>query len=129
MEQAMTMLWLASAVPDVSGGSSLLDFIKVTVVLSGIVLLAWAGLKLWLPKIAGIRPLRTDLIEVVARQPLEARKTLYVVRAGSQHLLLASSGDAVTLLREVPIDIASGETVPATAGFAQKLRQLRSQGQ
>jgi flagellar biogenesis protein FliO len=81
--------------------SPLLDFVKVMAILGGIVALAFAGLKYVLPKVGGVRALRNDLIEVIARQPLEARKTLYVVRAGSRHLLLASSGDAVTVLSEV----------------------------
>jgi flagellar biogenesis protein FliO len=81
--------------------SPLLDFVKVMAILGGIVALAFAGLRYVLPKVGGVRALRNDLIEVIARQPLEARKTLYVVRAGSRHLLLASSGDAVTVLSEV----------------------------
>jgi flagellar biogenesis protein FliO len=81
--------------------SPLLDFVKVMAILGGIVALAFAGLKYVLPKVGCVRALRNDLIEVIARQPLEARKTLYVVRAGSRHLLLASSGDAVTVLSEV----------------------------
>jgi flagellar biogenesis protein FliO len=84
--------------------SPMLDFLRVMAILGGIVALAWAGLRFLLPKVGGLRTMRGDLIEVVARQPLEARKTLYVVRAGSRHLLLASSGDAVTLLQEVEIE-------------------------
>lgn len=89
--------------------SPLLDFVKVMAILGGIMALAWAGLKYFLPRVAGVRALRNDLIEVIARQPLEARKTLYVVRAGSRHLLLASSGDAVTVLS----DLESTTTRPA----------------
>ena len=81
--------------------SPLLDFVKVMAILGGIVALAFAGLKYVLPKVGGVRALRNDRIEVIARQPLEARKTLYVVRAGSRHLLLASSGDAVTVLSDL----------------------------
>ncbi len=81
--------------------SPVLDFVKVMAILGGIVALAFAGLKYVLPKVGGVRALRNDLIEVIARQPLEARKTLYVVRAGSRHLLLASSGDAVTVLSDL----------------------------
>lgn len=98
--------------------SPILDFVKVMAILAGIMALAWAGLKYLLPKVGGLRALRTDLIEVIARQPLEARKTLYVVRAGSRHLLLASSGDSVTLLREL-----EGES------FSQKLREVRAESQ
>jgi flagellar biogenesis protein FliO len=89
--------------------SPLLDFVKVMAILGGIVALAFAGLKYVLPKVGGVRALRNDLIEVIARQPLEARKTLYVVRAGSRHLLLASSGDAVTVLS----DLESSTSRPA----------------
>lgn len=110
-------------------GSPVLDFLKVMLVLGGILTVAWAGLRYMLPKVSGMRALRTDLIEVVARQPLEARKTLYVVRAGSQHLLLASSGDAVTLLREVSIDPATAPPAAPSQGFGQTLRNLRGENQ
>jgi flagellar biogenesis protein FliO len=89
--------------------SPLLDFVKVMAILGGIMALAWAGLKYFLPKVTGVRALRNDLIEVLARQPLEARKTLYVVRAGSRQLLLASSGDALTVLS----DLESGVSRPS----------------
>lgn len=126
----MMALWLMQQTsPDFPGGSPLFDFFKVMFVLAGIVVLAWAGLRLWLPKIGGLRTLRADLIEVVARQPLEARKTLYVVRAGSQHLLLASSGDTLTLLRELPADAVPDQVTPAAGGFSQRLRRLRGEGQ
>jgi flagellar biogenesis protein FliO len=98
--------------------SPLLDFVKVMAILGGIVALAWAGLKYFLPKLDALRTLRGDLIEVIARQPLEARKTLYVVRAGSRHLLLASSGDAVTLLHELDSESPT---------FSQKLREVRGE--
>ena len=98
--------------------SPILDFVKVMTILGGIVALAWAGLKFLLPKLAGVRALRGDLIEVIARQPLEARKTLYVVRAGSRRLLLASSGDSLTLLHDLDSESPS---------FAQKLRQVHEE--
>lgn len=126
----MMTLWLIQpASPEIAGGSPLFDFFKVMFVLAGIVVLAWAGLRVWLPKIGGLRTLRSDLIEVVARQPLEARKTLYVVRAGSRRLLLAASGETVTLLQELPEEAVPDQPAPAAGGFAHRLRKLRAAGQ
>ena len=125
----MALLLLQQSPPDLGGGSPLYDFVKVMSVLAGIVVLAWVGLKMWLPKLGGMRAVRSGLIEVIARQPLEARKTLYVVRAGSQHLLLASSGDSITLLREIPPDGVPEPPAQPPAGFSDRLRKLRGEGQ
>ena len=115
--------------PDLSAGSSgVFEMFKVLLMLGGVLVLAWAGLRFWLPKMGGLHGLRSDLIEVVARQSIEARKTLYVVRAGSRHLLLAASEQGVHFLQEVEVDPAAPAPPPA-GGFAQRLRNLGGQGQ
>ncbi len=45
----------------------------------------------------GGRP-QSGHIEIIARQTLEPRKTLYLIRAGKSTLLLASSADTIQLL-------------------------------
>ena len=111
--------------PDLSAGSGgVFEMFKVLLMLGGVLALAWAGLRFWLPRMGGLRGMRTDLIEVVARQSIEARKTLYIVRAGSSHLLLAASEQGVHLLQEVAIDPAAPAPPPPAGGFAERLRQL-----
>jgi flagellar biogenesis protein FliO len=44
---------------------------------------------------------RGDLLEVIARQPLEPRRSLYVVRAGTRTLLVGTSELGVTMLTEL----------------------------
>jgi flagellar biogenesis protein FliO len=105
-----------------AGSSGALDILKVLFMLAGVLVLAWAGLRFWLPRVGGFKQVRTDLIEVVARQSLEARKTLYIVRAGGRHLLLASSEQGVHLLQEVAVDPAAPQPVPAVRSFADRLR-------
>jgi flagellar protein FliO/FliZ len=75
-----------------------------------------------------------DLIEVIARQPLEPRRSLYVVRAGRKTLLLGSSEQGVTMLAELESlpELADGAASlvasPAAAGrgaasFGELVRQ------
>lgn len=59
---------------------------------------------------------RGELIEVIARQPLEPRRSLYVVRAGNKTLLLGSSEQGVTMLTELEgVETASREAGRATS--------------
>lgn len=103
-------------------GSPLLDFIKTMAVLGGILALAWAAMRLWLPRLTGSGiAAGGNAIEVVARRPLEARKTLYVVRVGKSTLLVAAAGETVTLLDRVEFD----GPVEAAPSFADQLKAWR----
>ena len=88
-------------------GSPLMDFVKTMAMLGGILALVWAALRLWLPRLAGPAASAANPIEIVARRPLEPRKTLYVVRVGKTTLLVAAAGEAVTLLDHVECDPAA----------------------
>jgi len=110
-------------------GSPLFDFIRIMAILGGILLLAWTGVRYWLaPRLPGGMALRQGVVQVVARQQLDPRNTLYVVRVGEEQLLLSASDTAgVTLLREVRIENQAPEAVhtqpPLT--FAAALRKLQ----
>ena len=116
--------------PDLNAGSSgVFEILKVLLMLGGVVALAWAMLRFWLPKVGGLRAMRGDLIEVVARQPLEARKTLYVVRAGSQSPLARRVRRGRTFAargRSGPGGAAVSGRPPAD--LRERLRGLGSQG-
>lgn len=89
----------------------LFDFVKTMTVLGGILALAWAALRYWLPKVTQAAA-KGNAIEVIARHPLEARKTLYLVRVGKSTLLVAAAGENVTLLDRVEV----------TPRFAEQLK-------
>lgn len=62
---------------------------------------------------------RGELIEVIARQPLEPRRSLYVVRAGTKTLLLGSSEQGVTMLTELEgVEATSREAGRSSTGAA-----------
>lgn len=68
------------------------------------------------------------LLEVIARQPLEPRRSLYVVRAGTRTLLVGTSELGVTMLTELEGVVApSSAEAEARArqpgGFAELVRQ------
>lgn len=81
-----------------TGDNPIFDFLKVMFVLAGVLALAWGGLRWGLPRF--IAPVTNGPIQVVARQALEPRKTLYLVRTGGRELLLAASESGVSLLKE-----------------------------
>jgi flagellar biogenesis protein FliO len=79
----------------------LIDFLKTMALLGGILALAWAATRYWLPKLTLATSRAGHRIEVLARQPLEPRKTLYLVRVGTQTLLISATGEHVALLDRV----------------------------
>ena len=91
------------------GDSPLYDYVRLMVVLGGVLALAWLALHYWLPKIAP-RSANGGLLDVVARQQIDARNAVYVVKAGSQYLLLGSNERGLTLLEHL-----NGEEVQAKA--------------
>ena len=71
---------------------------------------------------------RGDLLEVIARQPLEPRRSLYVVRAGKRRLLVGTSELGVTMLTELDAaeleaSEASDERAEGGQGFAELVRE------
>jgi flagellar biogenesis protein FliO len=78
---------------------------------------------------------RGDLLEVIARQPLEPRRSLYVVRAGRRRLLVGTSELGVTMLTELDaadldaadasdgLDQAGGRRGAGSLGFAELVRE------
>ncbi len=88
--------------------SPTLQYIEVLIALAGILLLAYATLKLGLPRLLGMHVPSRGPIKIVARYPLEPRKTLYLVQAGSQLLLLGSSENRVQYLTTLTDENAAG---------------------
>ena len=71
------------------------DYVKTIVILIGICLFAVGALKFLGPRLRANTGSSSGRIRVLARQALEPRKTLYVVRAENTTMLIATSGESV----------------------------------
>jgi flagellar biogenesis protein FliO len=87
----------AAEMPTLTSGSWL-DYVRLMLVLGGILILALLTVRYWLPRMARLKALSSGPIQVLAQFPLEPRKTLYVVRAGRETILLASSEAGVQFM-------------------------------
>jgi flagellar biogenesis protein FliO len=130
MESAMSAETIPPGVGAVSG--EIIEYLKVIAILGVVIVFAFIALRFWLPKFTGIRATTNGPIHVVWRLALEPRKTLYIVRAGSDYVLLASSDAGVQLL--TPLDAAKTDaalqeaSIRPTAAFefASLLRSRRT---
>lgn len=77
---------------------TLLQYFEVLLALAGILVLAYVTLRIGLPRMLGMRTSSCGPIRVVARYSLEPKKTLYLVQAGSQLLLIGTSENQVQYL-------------------------------
>jgi flagellar biogenesis protein FliO len=92
------------------GRSIWLDYAKTLLILGGVCCIAVFLIKYLLPKIMGADATPSDQIQIFARQSLEPRKMLYLVRAGKSVVLLASSGDTVQFMTALdPQDFIIGD--------------------
>jgi flagellar biogenesis protein FliO len=104
-----------AALGSVSG--EIVEYLKLVVILAAVVALAFVALRLWLPKLAGGAGTTAGPLQVAWRLSLEPRKTLYVVRAGANYILLAASDAGVQLL--APLEAGEMEAaLQAQAGNA-----------
>lgn len=67
------------------------EYVRLMLVLSGILALAVVAIRFWIPKMAMWKQSATGPLEVCARLSLEPRRTLYIVKAAGSYILLASS--------------------------------------
>lgn len=89
----------AGAVGAVS--NEILEHLKVIAILAGVILFAFIALRFWLPKLTGIQGPTNGPMQIVWRLTLEPGKTLYIVRAGSEYVMLAASDSGVQFLRSL----------------------------
>ncbi|MBE2250979.1 MAG: flagellar biosynthetic protein FliO [Myxococcus sp.] len=77
--------------------------VRTLVVLAMVVVLAWFSLNVVLRRVMGLGPAagRRGIVNVVERVPLDQKRTLYVVRAGDEVLLLGGSDLSVTFLTKL----------------------------
>jgi flagellar biogenesis protein FliO len=109
-----------------------LDFFKLIALLAGVLILAYLTIRYWLPRMTGMRQLQQGPIQVVARFPLEPRKTLYIIKTGSDMFLIGTSDSDMFFLTELdPQSIQSTiAELPAapTRDFSSILRGLGKRG-
>jgi flagellar biogenesis protein FliO len=105
------------------------DYVKTMVILIGICLFAVGALKLLGPRLRAKTGSSSGSIRVLARQVLEPRKNLYVVRAENTTMLIATSGESVhfmTLVEQtdLPEERSDEVSLLANAPMFRKLTQL-----
>jgi flagellar biogenesis protein FliO len=102
---------------------------KTMVILIGICLLAIGALKFLGPRLRANTGSSSARIRVLARQALEPRKNLYVVRAENTTMLIATSGESVhfmTLVEQtdLPDELTAEASLPTNAPMFRKITQL-----
>jgi flagellar biogenesis protein FliO len=105
------------------------DYVKTIVILIGICLFAVGALKFLGPRLRANAGTSSGGIRILARQALEPRKNLYVVRAGNTTMLIATSGETVHFMTLVeradfPEEQTAEVRLPANAHMFQKITQL-----
>ena len=105
----MTLLWLY-AVPSPAESpadqlspinTQIVQYAEVLLALAGVLVLAYVVLKVGLPRMFGMRVSSGGPIQVLARYPLEPKKMLYLVKAGSQIFLVGTSESQVAYLTAI----------------------------
>lgn len=98
----MLAFWLAQAritENEISSvNNEIFDYLKMIVVLAGILVLAFLIIRFWLPKFVGLKGLSSGPIRIAARFSLEPRKNLYIVEAASEYFLVGTSEDGIHFL-------------------------------
>jgi len=99
-------------------GSSLptgmwVDYAKSLLVLIAICLLALVAVKIVLPKVTSFASPTPNHFHVLAKYPLEPRKTLYLLRTGKTVVLLATSAEAVHFMTTLNSEDFEDVAVPA----------------
>lgn len=106
-------LWAADGAT-APGGYGILLF-KMVFVLGGVCLLAWVSLRWGLKRFVAPDRHRGGAMEVLARLPLEPRRSLLVVRVASRCLVLSSSETGIETIAELePEDATVFESQPGS---------------
>ena len=102
------------------------DYLQLLAALAITLGLIYVVLRHVLPRLQFGKPAADGLIRVRATYPLEPRKTLYIVEAGSETLLLGSSGDTLSTLGSIPRESLPVEIPVAPTRFADLLKRRRA---
>jgi flagellar biogenesis protein FliO len=102
--------------------SQILQYVEVILALGGVLLLAFVTLKVLLPRFFGMRASEGGPIRVLARFPLEPRRTLYLVEVASEVFLIATAEGGVSYLASVSAD----KVAEALADSHQRVTEHKS---
>lgn len=81
-----------------------LDYLRLMLVLGGVLIVAFFSLRFWLPKLASVNRNTSGPIQVITRFSLEPNKSLYVLAVGRSKILVASSEAGVQLIKPLTGD-------------------------
>lgn len=81
-----------------------LDYLRLMLVLGGVLIVAFFTLRFWLPKLASVNRNTSGPIQVITRFSLEPNKSLYVLAVGRSKILVASSEAGVQLIKPLTGD-------------------------
>ena len=91
--------WSAAVFDSMNG--QIVQYVEVLLALGGVLVLAYVTLRVGLPRIFGMHTSASGPIQIVARYPLEPKKSLYLVKAGTQVFLIGTSESQVQYLTSV----------------------------
>ena len=89
-------------------------WVRVFFVLAGVLVLAYAALRWWLPKLGAGTGSSRGLIQVLEKRSLEPRRHLYLLKACSQYVLVVSSETGLQFLTELdPVGVEAALQAPS----------------
>ena len=102
-----------------------LDLVRVIFILCAVLLLVYVAVRHWMPRLTGLKNLETSPIQVLARTPLEPKKNLYLLKVGSEILLVGTSEDHLHFLKALDPETVSPliESLPSVS-HSKKFRGL-----
>jgi flagellar biogenesis protein FliO len=110
--------------------SQVTEYITVLFALGGVLVLAYVILKVVLPRMFGITASNNGPIQVLARYPLEPKKTLYLVKTGTQVFLVGTSESQIEYLTAIaPENAAEIEAARNQEAPRKDFRQFLSRFQ
>ncbi len=95
-----------------------LELVRFLFILAAVVLLAYVAVRYWLPRLTGLKNLEAGPIKILARTPLEPKKTLYLLKIGSEVILVGTSEDQLHFLKSLDPETARPllESLPPSLG-------------
>lgn len=81
--------------------TQIVQYIEVLLALAGVLVLAYVLLRVGLPRVFGMQTSSGGPIQLIARYPLEPKKTLYLLKIGAQLLLIGTSESQVQFLTSI----------------------------
>lgn len=130
-------LWLVQATTAPGEISALhsdgYEYLKLILIFAVVLVGVLVTLRVWLPRLTGMRQLSSGPIAVLARYPLEARKNLYIVQAAGSYLLVGTSESGLhflTALEPAAVETSlAGKTAPTGVDFGKLMQSFKRPGQ